>query len=54
MQSQNINILTKSLKLKRFDVKLQNSQNSDEFLIFFVKSQRQEHCDNEIIYVVSI
>ena len=51
MQPHNVNVLTKSLKFKRFDVKLQNSQNSSKFLMFFVKSQRREHCDSEIIHV---
>ena len=54
MQLQNVNVLTKSLKFKQFDVKLQNSQNSSKFLMFFVKSQRQKHRDNEIIHVIFI
>ena len=51
MQSQNVNVLTKSLKFKQLDVKLQNPQNSIKFLMFFVKPQRREHCDSEIIHV---
>ena len=54
MQLQNVNILTRSLKFKQLDVKLQNSQNSNKYLIFFVKSQRRKHCDNKIIYVIFI
>ena len=50
MQSQNVNILTKNLKFKQFDIKLQNSQNSNKLLMFFVKSQRRKHYDNKIIY----
>ena len=52
MQLQNVNVLTKSLKFKQLDVKLRNSQNLNKFLIFFVKSQRRKHCDNEIIYII--
>ena len=51
MQSQNVNVLTKSLKFKQLDVKLQNLQNPGKFLMFFVKSQRREHCDSEVINV---
>ena len=52
MQSHNVNVLTKSLKFKRLDVKLQNSQNSNKFLMFCVKSQRRKHCNSEIIHVI--
>ena len=52
MQSQNINVLTRSLKFKQLGVKLQNSQNSSKFLMFFAKSQRREHCDSKIIHVI--
>ena len=54
MQSYNVNVLTKSLKLKRLNVKLQNSQNSNKLLMFFVKSQRRKHRDSEIIHVILI
>ena len=52
MQSQNVNVLTRSLKFKHFDVKLLNSQNSSKFLMFFVKSQRRKHYDSEVIHVI--
>ena len=52
MQSQNINVLTRSLKFKQLGVKLQNPQNPSKFLMFFVKSQRREHCDSEVIHVI--
>ena len=52
MQPQNVNALTENFKFKRLDVKLQNPQNSGKFLIFFVKSQRREHCDSEVIHVI--
>ena len=54
MQSQNVNALTKSLKIKRFNIKLQNSLNLNKYLMFFVKSQRRKHRDNKIIYVIFI
>ena len=54
MQLQNVNVLTKNLKFKQLDVKLQNPQNSNKFLMFFVKSQRRKHRDSEIIHVILI
>ena len=54
MQPQNVNVLTGSLKLKRLGAKLQNPQNSGKFLMFFVKSQRREHRDSEVIHVIFI
>ena len=54
MQPYNVNVLTRSLKFKRLDVKLQNSQNSNKFLMFFVKLQRRKHRDNKIIHVILI
>ena len=54
MQSQNVNVLTESLKFKQLDVKLQNPQNPNKFLMFFVKPQRREHRDSEVIHVIFI